>query len=103
PAVFQRQQQVGAWPVDDVAKPRTVTGQEGIGVALGLAAESTNVSRKRIVLSKRGVELKFRQGLVFQLGPAADGIQRKHACGRIGERPVIDDAATEGSAKSADG
>src|ERR1039458_6800925 len=83
----------GTWPVDNVAKPRTVTGQERIGIALGLLAKVANVGRKRIVLSKRGIELEFRQGLVFQLGPAADGIQREHACGRIGGRAVFVDAA----------
>src|ERR1019366_8274940 len=102
PAVFQRQQQVGTWPVDDVAKPGPVTCQERIGIVLGLVAEVANVGRKRIVLSKRGVELKFWQRLVFQLRPVAGGIQRQHAGGRIAERPVIDDTATKGSAESAD-
>ena len=103
PSVFQRQQQVGTRPVDNVAKPGPVTAQERIGIALGLLAEVANVGRKRIVLAKRCVELKLRQRLILQLRPASDGIQRQHAGGGIGERPVIDDTATEGSAESADG
>ena len=101
PAVLQRQQQVGTWTINHVSKPSAVTGQERIGIALGVHAEVANVGRKRIVLSKGGVELQLRQRLILQLCPTSYGVQRQHDGGRIGERPVIDDAAAKGSAEPA--
>src|SRR5208282_5285643 len=101
-SILSGKQQVRSGAVNHVHKAPLISGQRRIPVGLRIL-EVFQIAGIRIVHSKRGIELPFFRGPVFQLRPATNRVQRLHF--RTGQRRIAAEqhAATNAAVQSAKG
>src|ERR1700684_2870856 len=79
---FRGKQQIGAWPVNQVAERAAIAAQNGAKV-VGVRREASNVTGEGIFFGQDAVQFKLGCELEFELAPSSGRVQSTNAAMRI--------------------
>ena len=99
---FRGQQKVGAWTVNQVAERTTIAPQNRPEV-IGVRRKAADVAGKDVIFREDPVEFDLGREPVFELRPAACGIEPTDECVRVGGITSIHDRLSDRCTQAANG